>query len=134
MKCFTSSKFDGNTHLEGAWQAWCFGPSLITDDGDRNPALDYRYKSKHPRTVLGYYAPGHYCFIVVNGRDGGIEGASYYELYDIATSLGCKLAYNLDGGNTSVLVFNDTMLNNPGSEGRRSSDIIYVRDVNTVDN
>jgi exopolysaccharide biosynthesis protein len=46
-----------------------------------------------------------------------------------ANSLGCKVAYNLDGGQSAVMVFGDEICNekNQGT-GRGMSDIVYVQD------
>jgi exopolysaccharide biosynthesis protein len=46
-------------------------------------------------------------------------------------SLGVETAYNLDGGGSSTMVFNGTLINNPTTSGnsvkeRSVSDIVYV--------
>lgn len=45
--------------------------------------------------------------------------------------LGAQTAYNLDGGGSSALYFNGTVVNNPTTNGRRIqerrvSDIVYI--------
>ena len=44
---------------------------------------------------------------------------------------GCTVAYNLDGGGSSTMVFNGTVINKPTTNGNRISeravsDIIYI--------
>lgn len=41
---------------------------------------------------------------------------------------GCETAYNLDGGGSSVMVFNGKLVNKPlgGSKERGTSDILYI--------
>ena len=42
--------------------------------------------------------------------------------------LGCQVAYNLDGGQTSTMTFGDEIANQPYKGGRLTSDIIYISD------
>ena len=54
-----------------------------------------------------------------------------YELAQLMQSLGTQTAYNLDGGGSSTLYFNGTVVNNPTTNGRRIqersvSDIVYI--------
>ena len=81
----------------------------------------------NPRTAIGYYEPGHYCFIVVDGRQTGYsEGLSMEDLSQLMYDLGCKVAYNFDGGQTSMMVFDGKVVNKPYKDGRSCSDIVYV--------
>lgn len=50
------------------------------------------------------------------------------EFAGMFTDLGAQVAYNLDGGGSSTMVFNDSLVNKPqgGTKERGSSDIIYV--------
>ena len=45
-------------------------------------------------------------------------------------SLGCEMAYNLDGGGSSTMYFNGKVINNPTSgrsiKERSVSDIVYI--------
>ncbi len=112
---------------DGAWQAWTFGPSLLSGEGE---ALDsfsstQRIISVNPRTAIGYYEKGHYCLMVVDGR-GESRGITLPELSRLFESLGCRAAYNLDGGNSSVMVWDDAVINDPSGGGRASSDAILI--------
>ena len=101
------------------FQIWQFGPSLLDENGD--PLSEFNTSEAmmplHPRTAIGYYEPGHYCFVVVDGRQGEYSmGADMHSLAEIMSELGCKSAYNLDGGGTSVMVFNGMKYNSQPSD------------------
>ncbi len=116
---------------QGAWQAWTFGPALLNTDGSVLTSFDStgRIISANPRTAIGYYEPGHYCMVVVDGR-GESAGITLPELSKLFYSLGCTAAYNLDGGNSSVMVWNSEVINNPSGGGRESSDALLITEVN----
>ena len=42
--------------------------------------------------------------------------------------LGCRVAYNLDGGGSTTMVFDGSLVNNPLGRGQEcgTSDIIYL--------
>ena len=109
---------------DSIWQAWAFGPALV-QNGAVCDTSSSRIKVKNPRCAIGYYAPGHYCFIVVDGRQSGYsEGMTLTALANTFASLGCETAYNLDGGATAMMVFEGALVNHPTNGGRASSDII----------
>ena len=115
----------------GAWQAWTFGPSLLNAQGRaiRTPEAGKYLRLKHPRSAIGYIAPGHYCFVVCDGRQTGYsQGATLYALAQIMEGLGCRVAYNLDGGHSSVLAFRGAVWNSPSGEGREISDCVLVKE------
>ena len=119
---------------DGAWQAWTFGPALLDTDGSVLGAFAStgRIISANPRTAIGYYEPGHYCMIVVDGR-GESAGISLPDLSQLFYDLGCKAAYNLDGGNSSIMVWNDEIINQPSGGGRESSDALLIAEVKEYD-
>lgn len=128
IKTFSSRAFDAQkAMMQGAYQAWHFGPSLLDENGQ--PLTSFSNASigpKNPRTVLGYFEPGHYCFVVVDGRSAVSEGLTIKVLARLMSKLGCKQAYNMDGGATSMLVIGDRVINHPYNDGRPSSDIILI--------
>ncbi len=128
MKTYTSEEFDAEKiWAEGVWQAWCFGPGLLDEDGDiLSDFVSTTYLSEeHPRSAIGYIEPGHYILMVVDGRDEGYsKGASLSELAAMMKLEGCVAAYNLDGGGSASMVFDGEYVNQATS--REISDIIYV--------
>ena len=127
LKTYRSSEFDLSAAVaRGIWQAWSFGPALLDEDGNRLSSFDSSLTDRHPRSVIGYYAPGHYCFVVVDGRQSGYSiGMRLTELSALLEKLGCKQAYNLDGGATAVMIFQGNVINQPYKGGRESGDIIF---------
>lgn len=115
---------------QGAVQIWNFGPSLLDENGKAYSSykVDSHIASDNPRSAIGYYEPGHYCLVVVDGRDHDYSvGMGIDDLAAIFEGLGCKVAYNLDGGGSAVMAFDDALYSKP-SEDRDLSDIVIVVD------
>ena len=115
----------------GAYQVWEFGPSLLDADGQPLERFnaDQSLFPRHPRTVLGYYEPGHYCFVVIDGRNAPHSaGADLPTTAQIMADLGCKMAYNLDGGASTTMVFHGGVINIPIGD-RFLNDMILVREL-----
>ncbi|HSK70013.1 MAG TPA: phosphodiester glycosidase family protein, partial [Candidatus Limnocylindria bacterium] len=51
----------------GVWHSFLFGPALLAD-GEVIPEFDSKIKGTNPRSALGFIAPGHYVFVLVDGR------------------------------------------------------------------
>lgn len=132
FKCFSSSAFDYETAMrDGAYQAWNFGPALLNEDGTPRTDLAEFYSDiikNQPRSAFGYFEPGHYCFICVDGRSDISRGMTLPQLAKIAEELGLTQCYNLDGGQTAVLGFMKKLVNEPGAGSRDCSDYICVVD------
>jgi len=132
MQTFTKDEFDLDKSIdEGLYQLWQFGPMLLKDG---KPMEDFNTTDKikkdtNPRTAVGYYEPGHYCLVVVDGRQPRYsDGIGLKELSKIFYDLGCKAAFNMDGGESSEMVFNGKTVNTPFENGRDVSDIILITD------
>ena len=103
METYAGGQYDVDQILaDGAVQVWQFGPVLLDAEGH---ALDYFPRAQgtvnqpNPRSAIGYYEPGHYCFVVVDGRqDEYSHGLLLPGLSRVFEQLGCTCAYNLDGG------------------------------------
>lgn len=129
MKTYSPSQFNAQECMKnGAYQAWAFGPMLL-EDGKPMTEFNSKVLTKNPRTAIGYIEPGHYCFVTVDGRQADIgysRGMTMEELSKLMYELGCQTAYNLDGGQTSMMMYNDKVYNQPYKGGRKCSDIIYI--------
>lgn len=113
------------------YQAFTFGPRLIENNElmvtERSEVG--QSSASNPRTAIGMIEPLHYIIVVSEGRLYDGDGMTLYELANIMKDLGCKTAYNLDGGSSTTLYFNGEVINTPGrSDGseRDISDIIYI--------
>lgn len=118
---------------EGVWQAFSFGPGLLSDGQITVSATEEvgRAMASNPRTAIGMIEPGRYVFVVSDGRTEESRGLSLYELAQFLQSLGVTVAYNLDGGGSSTMVYMGQVVNNPTTSGRsikerEVSDIVYV--------
>lgn len=118
---------------EGAWQVLTFGPALVKDGQVTVSSSDEvgRAMTSNPRTAIGQISEGHYLLVVSDGRTKESTGLSLRQLAELMQSLGAQIAYNLDGGGSSTMVFQGRVVNSPTTNGRsireRSvSDIVYI--------
>lgn len=122
----------------GVWNTLSFGPGLVQDgkvvDGIDDLEIDTNFgnhsvQGHQPRTGVGLVSANHLLFVVVDGRSEGYSrGVGMSEFAEIFVGLGATVAYNLDGGGSSAMVFNGELVNNPLGKGqeRGTSDILYV--------
>ena len=104
----------------GAYQSWIFGPSLLEEDGTAKKyfVTSSYIRQAHPRTAIGYYEPGHYCFLTVDGRQWDTaRGMFLNEMGEIFEELGCAKAYNLDGGKPSLMMMQGNLASHPYYQG-----------------
>ncbi len=129
MQTFSADQLDMNTiKTNGAWQVWTFGPMLLKD-GQPMTEFNSTLLKANPRTAVGYYEPGHYCFLVVDGRQSGYsDGMTLQEMSQFFYDSGCKVAFNLDGGQSSEMIFMGNVVNQPYKGGRSTTDILYIAD------
>ena len=133
MKVFYSNEKTAQEYLdEGARDVLAFGPWLIRD-GELNEAGLAKYgKSSAPRTAVGMVEKGHYFFMMLEGRIKRSKGGDIGFLAGKLMEKGCQEAFNLDGGDTSCIVFMGHQLcrmTDAGSgkkSSRRTSDILGV--------
>lgn len=107
------------------YQIWTFGPELL-ENGEIPE--QFSINKENPLSGIGYFEPGHYCFILVDGRQSGYSwGMNYSQFAQVFKDLGCTVAYNLDGGDTAVMTFNGAWQSHPQDEKPRdTSDILYI--------
>lgn len=112
----------------GAYQSWIFGPSLLDESGKaKSTFLTWDYiRESHPRTAIGYYEPGHYCLLLVDGRQKSSRGMFLDEMAKVFEDLGCKAAYNLDGGHCSFMTMKNQVANHPYKPEHEVEDGIFI--------
>ena len=127
METYSKEEFDINEVIaKSAYQGWSFGPMLLKD-GMPMTEFESNVKAENPRSAVGYYEPGHYVFVTVDGRgQSGSPGMTMQELSQLFYNLGCKVAYNLDGGGSAKMMYMDGMVNHPSSRSREISDILMI--------
>lgn len=131
METYQKNEYEiADVIADGALQVWSFGPVLLDENGqvyegyDVSSAVSYT----NPRSAIGYYEPGHYCFVVVDGRQAGYSaGMTIPELAQVFEDLGCTKAYNLDGGGSAVMYFDQERYSQQSNGGKRElGDILLI--------
>ena len=89
-----------------------FGPFLIVNGESSfiNGNGGYGY---HPRSAIAQRQDGIVLFLVIDGRSLKSRGADMNDLVEILLRYHAYNAANLDGGNSSVLVINNEIVNHP---------------------
>ena len=119
-----------------------FGPALVVDGFLQE--IDPKYvlgnvTGKEPRCAIGQLGPMEYLLVVVDGGEGRSVtitnpdgstkksgGCTVAMLAEFMFSKGCVTAYNLDGGNSALMFFNDANFSKKSEKAERDvSDIIY---------
>jgi len=72
---------------------------------------------RNPRSAIGYTAENNLIFVAVDGREGSSIGMTLMELGGFMKSIGCVNAMNLDGGGSTVMYVNGSVVNNPHQKG-----------------
>ena len=140
MRCFDCEKDKINNSeiiADYPYHSFYFGPSLLDENGKAKTNFNSGLVGKNPRTVIGYYRPGHYAFISVlgdydminyRGKNAGKAKASGMTLADLSklcASMGMQAAYNLDGGRSIGMYWNKTLF---GHNMRSIGDILAIVD------
>ncbi len=94
------------------------GPALVVDGhphvtSDEEAFFAESFNQANPRTAAGITADGALILLVVDGRQPESRGVTLDELSILMRDLGAVDAINLDGGGSSTLVVNGTLLNRP---------------------
>lgn len=89
-----------------------FGPFLIVN-GKKSSVVGNGGWGTAPRTAIAQRTDGIVLFLVVDGRTASQPGADMDDLIKVLLKYGAYNAANLDGGTSSVLVVNHTIVNDP---------------------
>ena len=89
-----------------------FGPFLIVNGKSSFINGNGGY-GVHPRTAIAQRKDGIVLFLVIDGRSLKSKGADMNDLVKILLRYHAYNAANLDGGNSSVMVVNDKIINHP---------------------
>ena len=111
------------------YQGVSFEPVLLQEGKKSAISQEWR-ATRQPRTIIGKYANDDLIMIVIDGRQGDWSlGITLEGLQDKLSKLGVKDAYNLDGGGSSVMYYNGSILNRPsdGKERNVVNSIVILR-------
>ena len=122
-----AQKFVDDNHIRFSL---AFGPVLIENYEKVAPKwyLLGEITGKYSRSALAVWDDLHYLLVVCNEGDNNdnIWKPTTSTFADQLVQMGVKTAYSLDGGQTSVIVTNDELINRPTYGFQRLvSDIIY---------
>ena len=100
-----------------------FGPVLIANG--EIALAEGNVGGLNPRTAIGQRSDGAMLLLVVDGRQALSIGCTYMDLCDIFFEYGAVNAYNLDGGSSTLMWYEDRYVNNCAS-------VIGIRPVPTT--
>lgn len=123
--------------MDQLWQSFLFGPVLLDENGKSMEKFNTNVGVANPRAVIGYYEPGHYCLVQIDGRKtkSKLESGKYNlgmtmkQTSALMEQLGCTAAYNLDGGQSALMWFDGSVVSNPYKGGRSVMDAVLIVDV-----
>lgn len=117
MKVFKANELSAAELLkQGAQDVLSFGPYLIRD-GQVNQFHARLGNTPQPRACIGMAEKGHYFAVIYEGRIKRSQGSSVTEMAKLMKDLGCRTAFNLDGGWTSAMVFMGKQINQLDASG-----------------
>lgn len=107
--------------------SWSLVKEGKIDLTNANKILHSRFRN--PRTLLGQKKDGTFVLVVVDGRRKGSKGMTAKQCGELMLELGCYNAVNLDGGGSSEMIVNNTIVNHPsdGHERRIGSAILVYK-------
>jgi len=95
------------------------GSHVLIQNGEPGE-LNSHLGGRHPRTAIGIDNEEFVYFVVVDGRSRVSVGMTLVELQQYLSQLGLVNAINLDGGGSSTMVLQQSVMNTP-SDGRERS-------------
>jgi len=108
--------------------AFYFGPILVENGSavrNLNPTRDMDADGKKQRMAIAQCGPLEYKCICCGPPSKGM-GMTLTEFAQLVAEQKVKIAYNLDGGYSTMMFFNGKVVNDVGNEDKRLlSDIIY---------
>lgn len=97
----------------GMTEGITFGPALVIN-GERVP-YETTAGGLNPRSAIGQRSDGAILLLVIDGRQPHSLGASFKDLCDVMLDYGAVNAANLDGGSSSLLYYQGSLVNNSAS-------------------
>lgn len=117
------TEFNGKKIING----FCFGPILVQDGIQVPVDPDDRFRAAgeyRARTAICQIGPLHYALVCCSNPTVGTKGMTLPVFGDLMMELGIQQAFNLDGGNSTVMYTGNRLVNINRSL-RDISDIIY---------
>lgn len=90
----------------GVLNTYSFGPTLVEHYKINPDVSKHRVARENPRCGIGMIEPGHFVAIVSDGRDETRAfGYTMEQFAELFVEQGAEVAYNMDGGNSTAMVF-----------------------------
>ena len=99
----------------GACDVLSFGPVLVRDGVIDSEAVSRFGTTQQPRAGLGMLEQRHFIHLMVESRTSKSKGVDTAWMAERFKELGCDTAFNLDGGQTAVVIFMGKQLNEIGA-------------------
>ena len=119
---------DGTVNGKRVINAFFFGPALVVE-GKPVEGVTGRSMSENEgrqRMCIAQVGPLHYKAICCAGPARGNAGMTLKQFASFVASQGVQTAYNLDGGDSTMIIFRNEKINDVQNASTRSiSDIIY---------
>jgi hypothetical protein len=122
LKTYQSNEYSAEEYIGmGVTDTYAFGPILV-----QNGKIDERLMNKEympyrdPRCAIGMISTNFYIVLTVEGRTSVSRGARLSWLASKMLELGAVEAINLDGGNTTALVFMGDLINHRAGISEKS--------------
>ncbi len=93
----------------GIRDALAFGPVLVMNG--KASTVKGQGSGLNPRSAIGQRADGAVLLLAIDGRRPDSLGATYADLIDVMLRFGAVNAANLDGGNSTGLVYKGSLVN-----------------------
>ena len=121
MEIYESSDKTAQEYLDmGVTSTLCFGPWLIRDGQLNTEEFATMNLGNNPRTAIGMVEPGHYFAMMLEGRDKTRSVGAFLDfLAERMYEKGCTLAFNLDGGETSCMLFMGEQISTVGGSSNK---------------
>ena len=131
--CFSTDQFGPIAGLDGSGHFWagnydhedceligirdavCFGPTLVSDGVKADP--DKLESGIGARTLIGQRPDGAIVLVAIDGRQGYSIGVTFADCVAImADKFGCINASNMDGGNSTCMIFQGEAVNRSSNQ------------------
>lgn len=98
------------------------GPTLVVNNKIDISSEYTSIAGRNPRTAMGFNANTNKLYMaVIDGRATNSVGMTFEELANFMKGLGCTEAVNYDGGGSSAMIVNNTLMNRPGGKTTQRS-------------
>ena len=124
---YLSTDYGAEDYLaDGATDVFTFGPCVVRG-GELTEYLKKANTAYNPRLALGVCEPGHYVAMLCEGRLRRSKGVQMTVMAQMLKDQGCKVAVNMDGGQTAVFAFMGRQINQVEEDyarGRKSVEVL----------